>query len=75
MLYSSACTDMNSSPKISTLEEQRRALENEITSSYTVLKENKLKAKQAELNDLLRNRAEYMLQTTKHKYDAEGSKP
>lgn len=35
-------------------------------------KENELKTKQAELNDLLRSGAEFMIHMTKHKYYAEG---
>ena len=42
---------------------------------YTTTKETELKSKQAELNDLLRSRAEYMIRITKHKYYAEGSRP
>lgn len=61
--------------KISTLENQCQALEKDLKRDYSITKENELKLKQAELNDLLRNKAEYMIHITKHKYYAEGSRP
>lgn len=50
-------------------------MENDLEENYTITTENQLKTKQAELNDLLRCRAEYMIQLTKHKYYTEGSRP
>lgn len=61
--------------KISNLEEQCKNLENALKINYTVTRENELKTKQSELNDLLRSRAEFMIHATKHKYYAEGSRP
>ena len=50
-------------------------MENDLKENYNITTENQLKTKQAELNDLLRRRAEYMIHITKHKYYAEGSRP
>lgn len=60
--------------KISTLEEECKTLESDLKES-NITTENHLKTKQAELNDLLMRRAEYMIHVTKHKYYAEGSRP
>ena len=51
-------------------------LENDLKDDYTtttnITTENQLKTKQAELTDLVRRRAEYMIHITKHKYYAAG---
>lgn len=59
---------------ITNLEEQCKAIENYLKRNYSEIIENELKSKQAELNDLLRNRAEYMIHITQRKYYAEGSR-
>ena len=61
--------------KISTLEKQCYILEKDLKKGYTEAKESDLKIEQAELNNLIRSRAEYMIHITKHKYYAEGRRP
>lgn len=61
--------------KISDLEKECRNLERDAKKDYNIAKANTLKSKQAELNDLLRYRVEYMMQVTRSKYYSECSKP
>lgn len=61
--------------QISNLEQKCKTLEEELNRNYTREKEYELKVEQAELNNLLKYRVEYLMHSTKHKYYSEGSKP
>lgn len=61
--------------QISNLEQKCKTLEEDLNRNYTQEKEYELKVEQAELNNLLKYRVEYLMHITKHKYYSEGSKP
>lgn len=61
--------------QIKGLELECHNLEQELNSNYSEQKDISLKLKQSELNDLIKQRVEYLMHITKHKYYSEGSKP
>lgn len=60
--------------QISNLEQKCKTLEEDLNRNYTQEKEYELKVEQAELNNLLKYRVEYLMHITKHKYYSERSK-
>lgn len=61
--------------KISQLEQACSNLERELKDNYSNEVETKLKLVRAELDDILRQRVEFMMHITKHRYYTDSNKP
>ena len=61
--------------KISQLEQTCSNLERELKDKYSNEVETKLKSVKTELDDILRQRVEFLMHTTKHRYYTDSSKP
>lgn len=61
--------------QITELEQKCSTLEKELYNNYIEEKEHQLRAEQAELNNLLKHRVEYLMHMTRHKYYSDGSRP
>ncbi len=61
--------------QLSALESKCGELERELGCTFSKETQQKLNVERAALNDLLRQRTEYLMHITKHKYYIDGSKP